>query len=140
MLFGAAIVVPVQKEKSMSGHSALRGPDGGGDTISRLVARRGQIVARRGLRLRIPSFGYLQAVLVEQPVRSVSPRAEDKSKRFAARAADGRVEAVEAFLLNRKRANRQNSALLTYSGFHPNIDHWRTLAKNTGAPVSPPGS
>ncbi len=31
MLFGAVIVVPVQNEKSMSGHSALRGPDDGGD-------------------------------------------------------------------------------------------------------------
>ncbi len=37
MLLGAALVVPVQKEKPISGHSALRGPDKRGDPYGGLL-------------------------------------------------------------------------------------------------------
>ena len=45
-------------------------------------------------------------------------------------------EATEAFLRNRKRAGRQDFALLTCSGVHPMIDHWRILAENRGLCIS----
>ncbi len=48
MLFGAAIVVPVQKEKSVSGHSALRGPDNGGDPYGGSLHGEGRLLKSQG--------------------------------------------------------------------------------------------
>ena len=68
--------------ESIPDQGTLRGPDEGcdpnGGSLSResgFLQGEGGLLPGRGLRLRIPSFGSLLSVLVEQQVRPVSRRA-----------------------------------------------------------------